>query len=408
MTQSNLEQGKSEYNSSIRQQIQSQKVDRRNKTLSMKPFQHTNMLMQNMYKTNRTKFGKPDLKSTYNLTEDMLSQGADCSSEYAPKRVIPLNLMNSGNIRGTSITEKPAPTLIKNVNRFQENYLSPYSQKQFQLTNVGGQQFRFGKRNKNNRRVFQNRAESFDYGSAHKSYLQDKLSDIKSTHHNRTNLNSRAATGTDILHEETHEDGSFAGNCTDTQGGKVADEKHYIYLIPDGIDLVKDNYKIYKEDIMPYIRATGWLPKTDIEKKSRFSLSQQQYSETPRPDGDSEQILEQAFSQLLADLTENMRSKKEYVALFTLQGKNVKGLLEIKKESRVYIISPEEYWIGVTGIQTLESEDYRIDENRQKAKQAFLHACEKWIDTHNVQLTGNDQMTPASKHPAALYQTKYG
>lgn len=88
-------------------------------------------------------------------------------------------------------------------------------------------------------------------------------------------------------------------------------ERKCIYVIPDGVDLLNDKYRILKQDIRPYIDSM--LPdKKEIEKKYSY-LTEKERIKLLKP---SEQIREQVFNQFLSDLGEKIGPEKEFVALF--------------------------------------------------------------------------------------------
>ena len=77
----------------------------------------------------------------------------------------------------------------------------------------------------------------------------------------------------------------------------VAPETQIIYIIPDGINILKSKYKIHKINLKPYIDSM--LPnKEEIEKKYPY-LSKKEKINMLMP---SEQIREQVYRQFLAQL----------------------------------------------------------------------------------------------------------
>lgn len=252
----------------------------------------------------------------------------------------------------------------KNVARFQESYLSPYSQKSFKLGSVG-----------RNTRI--------------------KFSHIKGI--------QRAAKFTHNAYIDSYLSNTFAKNEELREEVEEENEEHqFIYIIPDGVDLIRDKYSIYKQDIKPFVDSM--LPdKEEIERKFPY-LSKKEKINMLLP---SEQIREQVFRQFLAEISENMKTKKEYNSLFTIKKKKINDLMDINEDMKVFIISTDDMWIGVTGLDTIKTENYRVDENRKKAKEAFLEAWEKWIDNHKVDLSMSNANDPINKHPALLYKQKY-
>lgn len=83
-------------------------------------------------------------------------------------------------------------------------------------------------------------------------------------------------------------------------------QKQYIYVIPDGIDILKDKYKILKQDIQCYIDLM--LPdKDEIEKKYPY-LTMKEKIKMLMP---SEQIREQIHKQFLADVGAQLNQGEE-------------------------------------------------------------------------------------------------
>lgn len=190
--------------------------------------------------------------------------------------------------------------------------------------------------------------QSRGFGAGHTAYIENRLS------------NQSAANNT--LREETAEN-------AESEIPKPAEEKQYIYILPDGIDILKDKYKIYKQDIRPYIDSM--LPdKEEIEKKYPY-LSKKEKIKMLLP---SEQIREQVYQQFLADVTRDMRSREDFVAIFDIHGHKISDLMDINENTKVFIVSSKEQCKGITGVETIDTDDYKQDDSRQKTKQAFLQA----------------------------------
>lgn len=81
--------------------------------------------------------------------------------------------------------------------------------------------------------------------------------------------------------------------------------------------------------------------------------------------------------------------------------------MDIHDGTKVFIVSESEQCKGVVGIETIEQKEYKQDESRAKAKQAFIMACEKWILNHKVELENSNDEDQIRNHPAFLYRVKY-
>jgi hypothetical protein len=349
-----FEQRNASMMNSLKSRVQSQKAPKRMKHLYQALRPRENMLIQNMKNNPKLRQTGVDWKSSTNLTDELLSQNHNESfREIQPRRVIPLNLMNVGNIRGQSLGDNAQGGCSTNISRFQDAYCSPYSQKRFNQDEKQVQYFHLRNRTKfgNRMHIFRsprrlNQSRGSNGGNS--AYYDNRLS------------NQSAAINT--LREETAEN-------ADSEAAKPADEKQYIYILPDGIDILKDKYKIYKQDIKPYIDSM--LPdKDEIEKKYPY-LSKKEKIKMLLP---SEQIREQVYQQFLADVTQDMRSREDYVALFDIHGHKITDLMDINENTKVFIVSAKEECKGITGIEAIDTEDYKQDDSRQKTKQAFLQA----------------------------------
>lgn len=104
----------------------------------------------------------------------------------------------------------------------------------------------------------------------------------------------------------------------------------------------------------------------------------------------SEQIREQVYKQFLAEVTEDMKSRKEFVSMFDTQGYKIKDLMDIHEDMKVFVISTSETSKGVTGLDDIDTEEYKTNEKRIKTKNALLQACEKWIDRNKVETELNE------------------
>lgn len=99
-----FEQRNASMINSLKSRVQSQKVPKRMKHLYQALRPRDNMLIQNMKNNQKLRQTGADWKSSTNLTDELLSQNKNESlREFQPRKVIPLNLMNSGNIRGQSL-----------------------------------------------------------------------------------------------------------------------------------------------------------------------------------------------------------------------------------------------------------------------------------------------------------------
>ena len=98
---------------------------------------------------------------------------------------------------------------------------------------------------------------------------------------------------------------------------------------------------------------------------------------------------------------------KEYISLFDINRNKVKDLMDIHDGSKVFIISEYEQWQGVQGLDSIEQKEYKQDESRVKAKQAFIMAWEKWIMNHKVELENSKEDDKIRNHPAFLYKIKH-
>mmetsp|Transcript_26225 Transcript_26225/g.26125 ORF Transcript_26225/g.26125 Transcript_26225/m.26125 type:complete len:172 (-) Transcript_26225:68-583(-) len=143
---------------------------------------------------------------------------------------------------------------------------------------------------------------------------------------------------------------------------------HYIYIIPDGVNIIKDKYKIFKADIQPYLNSL--LPKRVKKKFEHRKKKEPKKEKQPL----SDMIKQQVFKQFLTDVTAEMRSRREIVALFDTRGKPIQDLMQIKQDVKVFISSTDEIFRGVQGIHALETDEYRVDESKEKTKKAFLKA----------------------------------
>jgi len=82
-----------------------------------------------------------------------------------------------------------------------------------------------------------------------------------------------------------------------------------------------------------------------------------------------------------------MKSRREFVSLHDTKGLIINDLMEITPSMKVFIASNKQEIKGITGLQSLETEEYKTNENKEKYKQNFLKAWEKWIDENPVQTT---------------------
>ena len=90
-------------------------------------------------------------------------------------------------------------------------------------------------------------------------------------------------------------------------------QKQYIYVIPDGIDILKDKYRILKQDIQCYIDLM--LPdKEEIERKYPY-LTMKEKIKMLMP---SEQIREQIHYQFLADVGAKLNQGEKGKLLFRI------------------------------------------------------------------------------------------
>lgn len=104
----------------------------------------------------------------------------------------------------------------------------------------------------------------------------------------------------------------------------------------------------------------------------------------------SEQIREQVYRQFLAEVTEDMKSRREFISMFDTQGHKIKDLMDIHEDMKVFIISTDETFKGVIGLDDIDTEEYKVNEKRIKTKNALLQACEKWIDRNKVEIDLNE------------------
>ena len=91
----------------------------------------------------------------------------------------------------------------------------------------------------------------------------------------------------------------------------------------------------------------------------------------------------------MAEVALDMKSRKEIKNLFDIQGLKIKDLMEIQPYMKVFVASTTDTLKGIEGFHSLDTEEFKTDENREKTKQAFLNACENWIDKNPVQKTGD-------------------
>ena len=80
--------------------------------------------------------------------------------------------------------------------------------------------------------------------------------------------------------------------------------------------------------------------------------------------------------------------------------------MDIHDTSKVFIVSEYEQCKGVDGIESIEQKEFKQDEWRAKAKQAFIMAWEKWILNHKVELENSNDEDNIRNHPAFLYRIK--
>lgn len=211
--------------------VQSQEVSRRPNTI--------NQSFSSKNRIERLRLANNDFRSSSNLTDDLLSQNKENSGayiEYRPRKVIPLNMMNVGNINAV---DEGSNNIGKNLLRFQDSYTSPYSQKHIQ-EETKTQYFNLRNRNKLSNRV-----------GFFKPVTNSKLRNTSYNAYTDADLNQRQSIP-EVIETEN-----------DSQSQLI--EQQLIYIIPDGVDVIKDKYKIYKRDIKPYIDTM--LPnKEEIEK----------------------------------------------------------------------------------------------------------------------------------------------
>lgn len=184
-----------------------------------------------------------DARTGINLTEDLLSTSQrrdDSLREVRPKKIIPLNLMNTGNIRGKAEGETSSSgARSKNVSRFLEHYQSPYSKRKLHMST--GFRFRTGK-------VAYGSPDRNEYDDGKYHHVEDEILKEHPEHEEDT------ITGA----------GRAASHLSDEEAKQ--DQPQYIYIIPDGIDLITDKYKVFKQDLRAYV--DNMLPnKEEIEKK---------------------------------------------------------------------------------------------------------------------------------------------
>jgi hypothetical protein len=99
-----------------------------------------------------------------------------------------------------------------------------------------------------------------------------------------------------------------------------------------------------------------------------------------------------------------MKSRKEFVSMFDTQGYKIKDLMDIQDDMKVFIVSTDDKCIGVTGLDGIDTDDYKTNENRVKSKNAFLKACEKWIDKNNVETTLHEKDFSLTPHKLSIYR----
>ncbi|CAI2363998.1 unnamed protein product [Moneuplotes crassus] len=278
-------------------------------------------------------------KTNENLNEvedyDDYEDSEDQYVDYQPKKTIPMNLYSIRNIRVDPIIAnvKTKPK-IKYINLKQK------------VQAAEKHSSRPGSRSKTG-------------GRAYHGYINRKISQIKK-----------------IPELNITKSSMDSGQLTSPHRSS---KPHYIYIIPDGINILKDKYQVFKIDIQPYVNSL--LPKP---RKRKYHYRRKKREPRKELHPLSEGIKRQVFKQFLADLTIEMKSRKEITALYTIDGVLLHDLMQIQPETKVFISSTKRKFIGVKGIGTLESEEFKLDENREKTKHAFLKACENWIDANPV------------------------
>jgi hypothetical protein len=222
---------KQKYNPSASFRVQSQKIARRPSTI--------NQDNSSRHRIGRINIKKNENKNLSNLTDDLISQNKENAEkfvEYRSRKVIPLNMTNIGNMNAADDTTNGAG---KTLMRFQDAYTSPYSQKH---TGPGAKTQYFNLRN---RTKLSNRV----------GFFQPIINP------NKRNM-SHSAYNDAVLSPDQHLPEVIE---TENESQNAFIDKQLIYIIPDGIDIIKDKYKIYKRDIKPYI--DNMLPnKEEIEK----------------------------------------------------------------------------------------------------------------------------------------------
>jgi hypothetical protein len=222
---------KQKYNTSSSFRVQSQKIARRPSAINQ----------DNSYshRIARLNLEKNENKNLNNLTDDLFTQNKENAEnfvEYRSRKVIPLNMTNIGNMSAAEDTSNGAG---KNLMRFQDAYTSPYSQ---QHTGLGAKPQYFNLRN---RTKLSNRVGFFQ----------------PIANPSKRNM-SYSAYSDAVLIPDQHLPQVVE---TENESQNAINDKQLIYIIPDGVDIIKDKYKIYKRDIKPYI--DNMLPnKEEIEK----------------------------------------------------------------------------------------------------------------------------------------------
>ena len=120
----------------------------------------------------------------------------------------------------------------------------------------------------------------------------------------------------------------------------------------------------------------------------------------------SQQIRDQVFHQFLTDVGEKMGLDSDNLHFFDIYRNEISDLMDIHEQSKVFIISEDEEWIGVNGIELIEKEKYKQDENRHKSNKAFVEACENWILNLNLIKERSDDNDTLRKNKAIHYKLK--
>lgn len=344
-----------------RNRVHSQQIDQRANPV-LRKVQNAQILMYNAKRSDGFCLVEDDWKSTSGLDENGLPQ-TKANNAFSAREYVPIykNEPNVQDLRGKSMPRR-----------------APQSQMR---DDMNGSR----KLGSNQSRVFHRRHDRkfFSLRNQGRTTKQTHISPSPGKPSNKMMMPSYSEYAdckfSPVDLNKTQPMEGTQGDVTATE--KPKSEKHYIYIIPDGVDILKDKYQIFKQDIRKYI-DNMLFDKEEIVKKFPY-LTIKEKDKLLMP---SEQMKEQVYRQFLSDIGEMMRTGKEYVALFDTKGNKIKDLMEIHDDVKVFIISESETCKGVTGIEMIEKEHYKEDENREKAKKAFIQACEKWIENHRVEL----------------------